>query len=76
MQILLEKENSFYVVAKDSCVEIEEKKSRFISYAKYVKTEEQIAEFLNAVRGAHPNATHVCYAYVLGQKSSITKNII
>lgn len=67
-------ENSFYVVAKDSCVEIEEKKSRFISYAKYVKTEEQIAEFLAAVRHSHPNATHVCYAYVLGQKGSVTKN--
>lgn len=67
-------EHSFYIIAEDTAREIEEKKSRFIAYAKFVKTEEQIAEFLQELKKAHVGATHICYAYVLGQNKQICKN--
>ncbi len=65
---------NFFVVAEEVCVELEEKGSRFLGYSKFVRTEEQVDEFLALVRSAHPQATHICYAYVLGQNSDISKN--
>lgn len=40
-----------------------EKKSRFIGYAKPVKTEVEAIEFINKIRYKHPDATHNVYAY-------------
>ena len=40
-----------------------EKKSRFIGYAKPVKTEVEAIEFINKIRSKHPDATHNVYAY-------------
>ncbi len=65
---------SFNIVAEEVCVELEEKKSKFLGYSKFVRTEEQVNEFLALIKQAHPQATHICYAYVLGQNSEVTKN--
>ncbi len=65
---------SFNVVAQEVCVELEEKGSKFLAYSKFVRNEEQVQEFLTAVKQAHPQATHVCYAYVMGQNGDISRN--
>ena len=65
---------SFFVVAEEVCVEFIEKNSRFLGYSKFVRTEEQVNEFLALVRQAHPQATHICYAYIIGQNGEISKN--
>ncbi len=39
-------------------------KSRFIAYIAHVEGEEEAKSFLAEIRGKHPLATHVCYAYV------------
>lgn len=65
---------SFNIVANEVCVEYEEKKSKFYGYSKYVKNEEQVNEYLNLLWQAHPQATHICYAFILGQRGEITKN--
>lgn len=42
-----------------------EKKSRFIGYAKPVKTQEEAVEFINQIKSKHWDAKHNVYAYVL-----------
>ncbi|MDE5897047.1 MAG: IMPACT family protein [Clostridia bacterium] len=39
-------------------------KSRFLTYAAHTAGESEAAAFLSRVRAEHPQATHVCYAYV------------
>lgn len=65
---------SFNVVKEEVCVELEEKKSIFLGYSKKVKSEEDVKLFLDVLRKAHPVATHICYAYVLGQNGAIAKS--
>ena len=42
-----------------------EKKSKFIGYAKPVKTQEDAFEFISKIKSKHWDATHNVYAYVL-----------
>ncbi len=42
-----------------------EKRSRFIGYAKPVKTQEEAMDFINSIRSKHWDATHNVYAYIL-----------
>lgn len=39
-------------------------KSRFLTYVSHAKGGEEARAFLSRVRGEHPLATHVCWAYV------------
>lgn len=39
-------------------------KSRFITFVSHVEGEEEASAFLARIRALHPQATHVCYAYV------------
>ncbi len=43
----------------------EEKKSKFIGYAKVVKTQEEAEEFIQQIKELHNTATHNCTAYVI-----------
>ena len=51
-----------------------ERKSRFISYTMPVYTEEEAISFLNEIRKKHYDATHNCYAYILGENSNIQRS--
>lgn len=55
----------YTTLRREACAEFIEKKSRFIGYAKPVKTEEEALEFVKAIRSKHPDATHNVYAYML-----------
>lgn len=46
-----------------------EKKSKFIGYAKPVKTQEEAVEFINSIKSKHWDATHNVYAYVLRENN-------
>ena len=48
-------------------------KSRFIGYACPCETEEEALAFLNNIRTKHKDATHNCYAYVIGKNSGIMR---
>lgn len=48
-------------------------KSRFIGYACPCKTEEEALAFLNKIRTKHKDATHNCYAYVIGKNAGIMR---
>ncbi|TVX91957.1 YigZ family protein [Paenibacillus agilis] len=53
--------------------EIVIKKSRFIGYAKPVKTEEEAVAFIEEIKKKHWNATHNCSAYIIGERDEIQK---
>jgi len=48
-------------------------KSRFIGYAAPCQTEEEALAFLQSIRIKHKDATHNCYAYVIGQNMGIMR---
>lgn len=46
-----------------------EKKSKFIGYAKPVKTQEDALDFISKIKSKHWDATHNVYAYVLRENN-------
>lgn len=53
--------------------EIIEKKSRFIATVKPVKTEEEAIAFIESLKKKYWNATHNCFAYVIGEHFQIQR---
>ena len=45
-------------VAKETIIEFEEKKSKFIGYIKPVSTVAEAEKFIDSIKKMHPNATH------------------
>ena len=45
-------------VAKETIIEFEEKKSKFIGYIKPVSTVTEAEKFIDSIKKMHPNATH------------------
>lgn len=50
-----------------------EKKSEFIGYAKRCETEEEAKAFVAEIKNMHKQATHNCYAYVIGENMGIQR---
>ena len=50
------------------------KKSRFIGYATPVASEEEATAFIAGLQKKHWDATHNCYAYVVGEHDEIQKS--
>ena len=48
-------------------------KSRFIGYASPCETEEDALRFLQSIRQKHKDATHNCYAYIIGTNMGIMR---
>ena len=48
-------------------------KSRFIGYAAPVKTVEEALAFLDRIRTRHRDASHNCYAYIIGQNAGVMR---
>ncbi len=48
-------------------------KSRFIGYACPCETEEEALAFLQKIRTKHKDATHNCYAYIIGRNAGIMR---
>lgn len=51
-----------------------EKKSKFISYVQPIYSEEEALQFLSTIRKKHYDATHNCYAYILGESMNIQRS--
>ena len=50
-----------------------EKKSQFIGYAKRCETEEEAKEFVSEIKSMHKQATHNCWAYIVGKNMGIQR---
>ena len=55
----------FRTVARDSEIEIEEKRSTFIGAVKRVSTAAEAEEFVKSRKKMHPDARHTVFAYLL-----------
>lgn len=53
--------------------EITEKKSRFIATVIPAEDEETALEFIESMRKKYWNATHNCYAYVIGERNELQR---
>jgi uncharacterized YigZ family protein len=58
--------SNFFTIEKNTAAEIKEKGSKFIGLAFPVSTEEEVKNILNLLRKQYYDATHHCYAYILG----------
>ncbi len=65
--------NYYKTINKLGIKEIVIKKSRFIGYAKPIQTEDEAHAFIQEMNKKHYDATHNCYAYVLGERDQIQK---
>lgn len=50
-------------IKKSVRIEFEERKSKFIGYAKPISTKIEAEEFISMIREMHPDATHNCTVY-------------
>jgi len=65
--------SQYKTVYAGNAAEIIEKKSRFIATVEHVKTEEEALAFIESMRKKYWNATHNCFAYVLGERSQVQR---
>ena len=64
---------SYKTLAREGSEEFVIQKSRFIGYGAPCATEEEALAFLSRVRARHRDATHNCYAYIIGRNSGIMR---
>ena len=55
--------DKYRTIFKHGVGELEEKKSKFISNSKPVKSREEAERFINEIRTIHKSATHNCFAF-------------
>lgn len=55
--------------------ELEVKRSRFISYIKQVDDQFAAKAFIQEVRNRHPQARHVCWAYIAGPPDTTVRSM-
>lgn len=66
-------QKDYLTVSKESEIEILIQKSRFIGHCFPVKTQESAEEILAKVRKKYYDATHNCFAYVIGENRDIAR---
>ena len=65
--------NSYATVSRIGEAEVIVKRSRFIGHAAPVESEDEAVAFIDAIRKKHTQATHNCYAYVVGERDQYQK---
>ena len=65
--------NQYITVRSSGSAEFIISRSRFIGYAAPCSSEEEALSFLQSVRDLHRDATHHCYAYIIGANSGIMR---
>lgn len=58
--------SSFCVPDAEHTFEFEEKRSKFIAYATCAEDRTAAEQFIREIRARHPQARHVCWAYIAG----------
>ena len=67
---MVETYNTVYMGGEE---EIIEKKSRFIAVVEHVESEDEAIAFIESVRKKHWNATHNCFAYIIGARQPLMR---
>ncbi|MDY4517265.1 MAG: YigZ family protein [Candidatus Spyradocola sp.] len=66
-------QTAYKTVAQSGSSQFIINKSRFIGYAAPCTTEEEALAFLASIREKHKDASHNCYAYVIGRNAGIAR---
>ncbi|MYY12217.1 YigZ family protein [Streptomyces sp. SID4919] len=66
-------QDEYRTVAQEGVHETEINRSRFLCALSPAATEEEAQRFIARVRKEHADATHNCYAYVIGADASVQK---
>lgn len=64
---------NYRTIEGDKHSEFEEEKSRFITNARFVESEEEALAFIEQIREIHKQATHNCYAYIINELPEIKR---
>ena len=64
---------AYQTLLKNAEMEIIEKKSRFLGFAAPVQSAEDALEMLDKIKKSHRDASHNCYAYIVGQNKGIIR---
>ena len=68
-----EKIMSFKTLLQEDMQEFTINKSRFLGYGCPCSCEEDALKFIEKIRRRHSDATHNCYAYIIGENSGIMR---
>lgn len=60
-------------IFKKGIGKFEEKKSVFIGYSSPAESEEEALNFIDEIKKKHSDATHNCFAYIIGENSIIQR---
>lgn len=63
-----------YRLKEESTHTLEIEKSKFITYLKRVFSEVEAKEYITSIQKLHPNATHHCYAFLIGEHNEIQRS--
>lgn len=63
-----------YRIEKSAENEIIIEKSRFITYLYRISNEDEAKACLEKIRKLHPNATHHCYAFIIGESNQVQRS--
>ena len=63
-----------YRLKEDHMEELDIKKSRFLCYLHKSFSEEDAKAFVLKIKKEHPNATHHCYAFVIGEHNELQRS--
>lgn len=66
--------NDFVSIEEMVPVELIIKKSKFIGMAFHIENEDDAHNIVGNIRKSNKNASHVCYAYALGETINVAKN--
>ena len=66
---------SYSIPAGDNKVELEIKRSKFITYAANAVNRQEADAFIKQLKIEHPHANHVCWAYIAGSPDSTERSM-
>lgn len=64
----------YKTVLGTACIQITEKKSKFITYVSYIQNECDAIDFLDEIKSMHRDARHNVYAYSIGGQNPIQRH--
>jgi uncharacterized YigZ family protein len=66
---------SYQVPAQPAQVELEVKRSKFLTFAAPAVNRQEAEDFIRTLRKQHPQANHVCWAYIAGDPDTTIRSM-
>lgn len=63
----------YKTLARASCDELVVQKSRFIGYAAPLESQEDALKYIRHIKEKHKDASHHCFAYIIGRNAGIMR---